>query len=144
MPGIKIVYGDGREDEYIPDPRSLEEQKEQKVAELADRRWNACQYFTYDGERTQADGAISAITGAVVGRQFAQQAYGVEPPPQIWKLNSKAFRTFTTMELVQFGFAAQGHISACFEREQQLSTAIEAATTGEELDLIDLGGWPGE
>lgn len=143
MPGYKIVYGDGTE-EYVPDPRPLEEQKQEKLALCADMRWNACQYFVYGSERTQADGAISAIVGAIVGRQAFQQMAGQEPPPQIWKLNANAFLTFTTAELMQFGFAAQAHISACFERELVLNNSIQSAQTPEELDAIELNGFPGE
>ncbi len=144
MPGIKIVYADGTT-EYVPDHRPLSEQKDQRKAELSDRRWQMCQYFVFDGVRTQADGAISPITGAVVARQMMlQQSGGVEPPPQIWKLNSSNYKNFTTTQLVMFGFAAQNHISQCFKREQELSELIDNATTGEELDEISFDNWPGE
>lgn len=143
MPGTLLQYQDGST-EYIPDPRSLDEQKEELRAIAGERRWNACQYFVFDGEHTQADGAISAITGALVGRQYYVQTYGVEAPDQIWKLNSHAFRVFNTTQLVTFGFAAQAHISACFNRENEISILIDGATTAEALDAINTGNWPGE
>lgn len=119
----------------------LEQLKEEKRKLIADTRWEKTQYFTYDGEVTQASNSISALIGAIVSRQLYAQVNGAEPPDQVWKLNNTAFRTFNTAQLVQFGFEVQSYINKCFEYEETLSTLINNAQCEEDLDCIDLS-WP--
>lgn len=118
---------------------SLAEARAARLAELANRRWQATQYFTFDGVRTHADGAISAITAAVVARQaFAITA------PQTWKLADGEFRSFDTTGILAYGAAVQAHVQACFDREAALTVEIESAATIAAVEAVDIStGWPG-
>jgi hypothetical protein len=118
---------------------TLADAKAGRLRELADRRWKATQRFVFDGVETQADGAISAITAAVVARQaFAITA------PQSWKLADGEFRSFDTTEILQFGAAVQAHVQTCFDHEAALTVQIEAAATIAAIEAVDISaGWPG-
>lgn len=107
---------------------------------LADRRWAACQTFTYDGVRTAADPALTAVTGYVVAAQI-QAPEG----PTTWKLGQGQFRQWALSDIIAYGIAIRAYVQACFDRERALSDAIEAAETAAELAPITLSigtGWP--
>ena len=105
---------------------------------LADRRWSACQTFTYDGVRTAADPALTAVTGYVVAAQI-QAPDG----PTTWKLGQGHFRQWTLQDIIAYGIAIRTYVQACFDREQALSDAIEAAPDKDTLAAIEIGtGWP--
>jgi hypothetical protein len=109
-----------------------------KLRALADYRWNKCQWFTYDGVKTQADSAISVVTAKVVVSQFL--------PPEtshIWKLSDTEFRVWTFPDIVQFGIAINGYIQSCFDLEKQHSISISKLITAQEINDYDFTiGWP--
>ena len=129
------IWRDGVCIEVIPDPRSLDQQRSDRLGVLADRRWRATQRFTYDGVETQADPAISAVTAAVVSSQFMAPG-----STRTWKLADGAFRTWSVNDIVAFGMAISAHVQACFNREADLAADIAGS---DDPDAIDIeSGWP--
>lgn len=105
----------------------------ERLAELADMRWQATQWFTYDGVTAPADAALTAVTGYVVAAQ-------IRPPsgPDRWKLAAGEFRMWSVADIVDYGIAIRAHVQACFDREDELSAALAAAPDIAALDAIDL------
>ena len=117
---------------------TLDQAKAQRLQALADRRWQACQTFTYDGVRTQADPAIPAVTAAVVSSQFV-------PPGTLrtWKLGTGEFRQWAITDIIAFGMAVSAHVQACFNIEAERSDSINVAEDMGALEAIDIEtGWP--
>ena len=121
-----------------PPPTPLADLKAAKLAALGAQRWQATQTVTYDGVVTQADGAMAAVTAAVVLRQTTGAT-----DPITWKLADGELRSWGTPELVAFGAAVGAHIQACFDREAALTVQVQAALDAAALDAIDItAGWP--
>lgn len=114
------------------DDRTPEEKQTPLLAALANRRWQAVQTFTYDGVQTAADGAATALTGAIVAMQLPGG-----PDTVLWKLADGDFRVWDLAALVAFGQAVRAHIQACFDHEADLAAQI---LNGEEPDVE--AGWP--
>lgn len=121
-----------------PEPLTLEQLKAAAFQNLADRRWQACQTFAYDGVITQADPAIPAVTAAVVSSQFL-------PPETVrtWKLATGEFRQWTGAQIIAFGMAISAHVQACFDIERNRSGLIQEATDLTALVAVNIDdGWP--
>jgi hypothetical protein len=114
------------------DDRTPEEKQTPLLAGLANRRWQATQRFTYDGVETVADGATTALTGAIVAMQLPGG-----PDTVLWKLADGDFREWDLAALVAFGQAVRAHIQACFDHEATLAAQI---LNGEEPNIE--AGWP--
>lgn len=114
------------------DDRTPEEKQAPLLAALANRRWQETQTFTYDGVQTAADGAATAMTGAIVAMQLPGG-----PDTVLWKLADGDFRVWDLAALVAFGQAVRAHIQACFDHEATLAAAI---LNGEEPNIE--AGWP--
>lgn len=114
------------------DDRTLAEKQAPLLAALANRRWQATQRFTYDGVQTVADGAATALTGAIVAMQLPGG-----PDTVLWKLADGDFREWDLAALVTFGQAVHAHVQACFDHEAALAGQI---LNGEEPNIE--AGWP--
>lgn len=106
-----------------------------RLRELADCRWQKTQRFTFDNVETQADPAIAVVTARVVAAQFL-------PPNSTtkFKLADGEFRVWTTENLIAFGMAINSHVQACFDREEQLTEMIIAASDPSSVNIMT--GWP--
>lgn len=110
---------------------------EQRLAALADLRWQKSQAFTYDGVLTQADPAIAVVNATLSMRERR----GVPPEaPQTWKLSQADFRQWNEPQIEAFGFAIADHIQACFDREAVLTAMILSATDPASVHINT--GWP--
>lgn len=124
-----------------PEPVSLlVSSKALKLKALANRRWEACQFFTYDNVRAPADSAMTAITAVAVainlGLRDAQETI-------IWKLADGEFRQWLLPDLLAYANAVQAHIQSCFDHEALLSGLIQSADTVTEVEAINVdAGWP--
>jgi hypothetical protein len=117
---------------------NFETAKNETFADLAARRWEATQRFTYDNVDTVADSAISPLTAKILAMQITDPQGSAT-----WKLGPGEFRTWNLAQMITYGAAINVHIQACFDREAQLSAAILAAATPGDLAAIDiLTGWP--
>lgn len=110
------------------------------LAELADARWSATQFFTFDGVETQADGAIGVITA----RLMLRQQVGIPDEAEMaFKLADGEFRAWDKAAEVAFGLALSTHVQGCFDLEATASAAIAAAQTAAEALAIPAGvTWP--
>ncbi|PZR32300.1 DUF4376 domain-containing protein [Caulobacter segnis] len=101
------------------------------LAQLADMRWQATEFFTYDGVAAWADSALSAVIGFVVGAQIA-------PPdgPVSWKLAQGEFRSWSLAQVTAYGIAIRTHIQACFDVEADLTAQILAAESEQDITEI--------
>lgn len=132
-PSITEYRPDGSFVVIKADDRTPEEKQAPLLAALANRRWQATQTFTYDGVQTAADGAATALTGAIVAMQLPGG-----PDTVFWKLADGDFREWDLAALVAFGQAVRAHIQACFDHEAALAAQI---LNGEEPNIE--AGWPG-
>lgn len=114
------------------DPRSLQEHKDAKWAEIKSVRTNN-EYgpFTWDGSVFDGD-AVSQqkISGAVL-MAVMSPSYTVD-----WTLFDNTVRTLTAADVLQLGAALGAHIGAVYEHARQLRASIEAAQTSEEVAAI--------
>ncbi len=121
-------------------PVDLEPLRQAAIEQVGKLRWEATLFFQYDGSRAWADSALGAVIGIVVGAQIL-------PPtgPQNFKLGPGVFRLWTVEQITAYGIAIRAHIQACFDREAELTAAVMAATTAEDIMAIAAeaqGGWP--
>ena len=111
------------------------------LSALAGIRWVQQQSFVFGAQRMPAD-------DVTIGRCTAAEAYarnkGMDfDEPRNWKIQDGVWTTLTTNQIIAYGIAIGDHMQACFDWEKILSDQIMAATTGLELNAIDLhAGWP--
>ena len=108
-----------------------------RLAALADLRWQKSQAFTYDGVLTQADPAIAVVNATLSMRE--RRGVPAEAP-QTWKLSQADFRQWNEPQIEAFGFAIADHIQACFDREAVLTAMILAANDPASVHINI--GWP--
>lgn len=114
--------------------------RKSKLAALASRRWQATQYFQFDGVKAPADSAIQAITAIAVSVSMGLRS---ETDLIVWKLIDGEFRHWSLQQLLSYASAIQVHIQNCFNHEALLSGLIQAADTIEDIDSVDIEtGWP--
>ena len=118
---------------------TLDELRARKLMELAALRWEReTGGTTFNGMPVATD-AVSQTKyiGAVVGAQ-------IDPNAVInWKMADGTFVTLDAAAITAVAMVVRAHVQACFDREAELKTQIEAATTAEELAALDLNtGWP--
>ncbi|CAH1665899.1 MULTISPECIES: DUF4376 domain-containing protein [unclassified Chelatococcus] len=117
----------------------LEELKAEKLAALAQRRWEVeTGGLTVGGLFVPTD----RETQAIVDRTVKAFDDGDLTAPIEFK-SPAGFVELTVSQLRTIKAAGAQHIQACFKRESVLTTAIAAATTPAALDAIDINqGWP--
>ncbi len=91
------------------------------------------------GRVDTTDASRVLITGAVQMAQLSSGAYAVD-----WTMADNSKVTHDGPAMIAMGVAVAQHIAACWAHGQALREAIDAASTAEALDSIDINaGWPG-
>lgn len=81
------------------------------------------------------------INGAVTGASMAKYAGGAFAIN--WKLADNGIIQLDADQMILIGETVLVHVSTCHARSQALGLVIEAASTKEELETIDIAmGWP--
>lgn len=124
----RIVDGAVVENDVSP---TLDELKGMKRAEMAAARYAAeISGITLSGATIRTDRESQAlITGAALAASHDEN-YSVT-----WKAKN-GFVTLTAAQIIAVAQAVRAHVEACFDREAELQTAIEAAESAEALDEI--------
>lgn len=113
--------------------------KPQKLAGLGAIRWqHQTKGLTFDGHTIQTDPASQS---AVMANAMAAS---IDPDATFaWKTADGRFITLTAADMGAIARAVHAHVQACFAHEASLSASIEAATTVDDLEAIDITvGWP--
>ena len=114
------------------DPRALQDFKATQWTQIKQARAQA-EYagFTWDGSTFDSDATSqNRITGAVTLAQMSA-AFSID-----WTLADNTVRTLNQGEMLQVGAALGAHVAAQFSYAQSLRTAIEAATTREQVEAV--------
>lgn len=106
----------------------------------ADLRWDKQQITTFNGAPLPCDqttiNLVDATRNSMVDAPESDQTC-------LWKAGPTTWITLDAPSLLQMGLAIRNHVQACFNREKALQDLILAATTVDELILIDIRiGWP--
>lgn len=119
---------------------TLEDLRAAKLAELADRRWQAeTGGTTVAGTPIKTDAESTGKITAAYVRASANPAFTVR-----WKVDTGVFVTLDAATIIAIGDAVTAHVQACFDMEDTLTTAILAAEDAAALGDIDIeAGWPG-
>lgn len=108
------------------DLRARAKQRRREVEEGGITLPNGAQIDTDNVSQSKLDGALSLASLSGLGAQFATK----------WKCANGEFRTVTQADLIALALAVGTHVQACFQLEADLSAAIDAAETPEELDQV--------
>lgn len=109
----------------------MEELRAEKKAELAEARWQA-EVSGVNGIRTDRE-SQSMITGAAL-KAMQDSEYTCK-----WKTES-GFVELTAAQILAIADAVRAHVQGCFDRESELLTLVDAATTPKELEGIAWSG----
>jgi len=118
----------------------LDELKADKLAALAQRRWEAeTGGVTVNGALIRTDATSQAkITGAVSLFQADETLTSMD-----WEAQPGVFVELDATAMTAIGIAVGRHVQACFSNGRALSEAISAASDATALDAIDINqGWP--
>lgn len=140
--GMKIVGPpyDAQGNGTVTDTRTLDEAKAERLALLAERRWRAeTGGVVIGGVLLPTDETMQLkITGARLAAE-ADPSYTVR-----WKVGPGAFVTFDAPTVIGLSNTVRAHIQACFDNEDAISSLIDAATSNDGADAVDIeSGWPG-
>lgn len=118
---------------------ALPQARADKKAALANRRWQA-----ETGGATVA--GMSVPTDDRSQAKFAGAALAAVLDPNYsarWKLADGFFVELSHDQVIGLAQGVRAHIQACFDREADMISAIDAAATPAALDAIDIeAGWP--
>jgi hypothetical protein len=118
---------------------TLEEARAAKLDALASRRWQAeTGGTTFNGLALSTDTVSQTkYVGAIVGAQ-------IDPNATLkWKMADGSFVTLDAATITAVAMAVRSHIQACFDREAELRTLLQAAASKAELEAVDINaGWP--
>lgn len=135
--GWRLIQGE--KPPYPPIP-TLEEVKNQRLQDLAARRWEAeVSGTTINGMRILTDRDTQSKLTAAYAKATQDSAYIIES----WKFAPGVFVTLTSDVIISVANAVERHIQLCFINEANISSEIMAAETKEEINEIDIDkGWP--
>lgn len=136
---VEPVDFDGEAVEYTVADRPLEEIKAEKLAALADFRWQKeTGGFLFNGVTIATDDRSQLkITGARVAAEAAEPGWTVH-----WKVAPGQFVTLTKADIIAISDAVRAHVQACFDSEAAHAAAINALETAEAVYEYDFtGGW---
>ena len=105
----------------------MAELRAEKKAELAEARWQA-EVSGVNGIRTDRE-SQALITGAAL-KAMQDSEYTCR-----WKTET-GFVELTAAQILAIADAVRAHVQGCFDRESELLTLVDAATTPEELEEI--------
>ncbi|MBX3545598.1 DUF4376 domain-containing protein [Chelatococcus sp.] len=118
----------------------LDELKAEKLAALAQRRWEAeTGGIIVAGALIRTDATSQAkITGAVSLFQADPSLTSID-----WEAQPGVFVALDAATMTAIGIAVGRHVQACFSRGRVLSDAITAAASAATLYALDINsGWP--
>lgn len=118
---------------------SVADRKTQMLADLGARRLVAEEAGTNRLGSPMGTDRVTQVklTGAYV-KASADDTYSVR-----WKVAPGLFVTLDAATIINIGDAVAAYVQDCFDREDELTTAILAASTHEGLDAININsGWP--
>ena len=123
----------------IQAPNTLAAAKTDRLAELADTRWQReTGGITLNGAAIATDRQSQALVNGALALVSADPSRLID-----WKTAS-GWTRLDAATVAGIAFAVGAHVQACFSRERQLAEAIDAAADFAALDAIDLAaGWPG-
>jgi hypothetical protein len=130
---------EGERPPYPPIP-TLDQLKQEKIQQLAERRWQAEESGTnFNQYRLPTDRITQAKLTAVYVKALENSQYTISN----WKIDSTTFITLDADTIIAMANLVEQHVQNCFTNESVLSQQIVSATTREELDLVNLDqGWP--
>lgn len=119
------------------DDRTLEQKRTGKWEEIKAARYAAeFGVFTWDGKTFDCDpDSTTRITGAMQMAQFAisaGQAFSRD-----WILSDNTVATLDGSQMIAVGVALVNHVGAQYGKSTLLRTALEAATTAQEIDAVE-------
>ena len=125
-------HADEVTDEPAPPEPTLAEIKAHKKAQIAAARYEAeIAGVTLDGVTVKTDRQSQAlITGAALAAS-QDPAYTV-----IWKA-AGGFVTLSAEQIIAAAQAVRAHVEACFSREAELSSAVDAAKSAKAVRAIE-------
>lgn len=132
------ISPDASEIPYSIVDRPLEEMKAEKLAALADLRWQKeTGGFVWNGINIATDDRSQLkITGARLAA-LADEEYSVR-----WKIGPGDFVELDAATLIALSDAVRTHVQACFDREAEHSEAILALETARQVYEYDItSGW---
>lgn len=111
------------------DPRNLTQLKDEKWSQLKQHR-NALEFggFAFEGNRYDSD---QISQGRILGAVLAGQ-------DQTWTTKDNSVVNLTATQLQELYVALQTHVAFAHERGRIARTALESATTKDEIDAIQL------
>lgn len=78
------------------------------------------------------------VSGAVTMAMIGGTNFSID-----WRMQDNSVVTHDHDAMITMGLAVGQHVSACQDRKNELEALIDAATTAEELDAVDITqGWP--
>lgn len=81
--------------------------------------------------------------GRITAAAYLMDANPASPQARRWKVTGSIWITLDRTTLVGMGTAIANHIQQCFEREEELTLALDAALTADEILALDIqSGWP--
>lgn len=113
--------------------------RERKLADLAERRWQAeTGGTTVNGMPVRTDASSTAKITAAYVQAKDNPFFAV-----CWKVDAGVFITLDAATIIALGDAVTTHVQACFGNEDTLTASIVAAQDRAALDAIDINeGWP--
>ena len=113
--------------------------KAQMKLDLAAARWTAAAAgFSYLGSQFDSDNSSLVNYVAILMAASQDPNYTVN-----FKTSDGNFLNLNAMQAAGLAMACRAHVQACFDRESEIKTSIDNATTFADLQAIDFTtGWP--
>ena len=126
-----------------PEPPTLDELLEARLAELASARWvKEVAGIVVQSMPIKTDRESQGLLTAAYVKAMGNPAFTLR-----WKVANGVFVTIPAALILVAGDAVTAHVQACFGWEDELTTALLAAHAAEDaaaLSAVDItAGWPG-
>lgn len=129
--------------QILNEPTQLEDAKKIKHHQIERARdgqiFGGFEFVPFGRFATDArsmDNILGAAQGATVSKMLNQ------PFNRRWKLAGKTYAEVDADQLIAVGMRLLTFVSAVYQRSWDLKDLLEAAETNEEVDAIQLDGWP--
>ncbi|RWQ35851.1 MAG: DUF4376 domain-containing protein [Mesorhizobium sp.] len=117
---------------------SLAALRTKALSRLAARRWQAeTSGVVVDGVSISTDRESTAMLTAAFVVASNDPEYSIR-----WKVQNGVFVTVSAPQIIGLAAAVREHVQACFDREDELTTAILAANSAALAALDIESGWP--
>jgi hypothetical protein len=123
------------------DPSSIDTRRRKRKEELKNKRQQVVDggtTITGDEVRTDAKGRASLVESLSVEDLVPGQSFD-------WNTQDGGWVTLSYGQLKQYQTGVNGHVQDSFTNHRSLDAELDAATTLEEIDAVDIeSGWPGD